>query len=40
MSPMVPKNPYLATGMALTGIYGLLPESTKSFYKKDYQVEI
>ena len=31
MSPMVPKNPYIATGMALTGIYGLLPESTKKF---------
>jgi len=30
-SPMVPKNPYIATGMALTGIYGLLPESTKKF---------
>ena len=25
-SPIIPKNPYLATGMALTGIYGLLPE--------------
>jgi len=31
MSPMVPKNPYIATGMALTGIYGLLPDSTKKF---------
>tara|TARA_Y100000004_G_scaffold1989_1_gene2489 strand:- start:719 stop:2527 length:1809 start_codon:yes stop_codon:yes gene_type:complete len=30
-SPMIPKNPYLATGMAVTGIYGLLPESTKKF---------
>ena len=29
MSPLVPKNPYLATGMALTGIYGLLPQSMK-----------
>ena len=28
-SPMIPKNPYLATGMALTGIYGLLPQSMK-----------
>jgi hypothetical protein len=34
MSPMVPKNPYLATGMALTGIYGLLPESTKKFLQE------
>ena len=35
MSPMVPKNPYLATGMALTGIYGLLPESTKKFLQEE-----
>ena len=34
MSPMIPKNPYLATGMALTGIYGLLPESTKKFLQE------
>ena len=31
MSPMVPKNPYMAAGLGLTGIYGLLPESTKKF---------
>ena len=31
MSPMVPKNPYIAAGMGLTGIYSLLPESTKKF---------
>ena len=31
MSPMIPKNPYVAGLMATTGIYGLLPESTKKF---------
>ena len=35
MSPMIPKNPYIATGMALTGIYGLLPESTKKFLQEN-----
>ena len=30
-SPMIPKNPYVAGLMATTGIYGLLPESTKKF---------
>ena len=35
MSPMIPKNPYLATGMAATGIYGLLPESTKKFISEN-----
>lgn len=31
MGMLMPKNPYVATGMALTGIYGLLPDSTKKF---------
>ena len=34
MSPMIPKNPYIAAGMGLTGIYGLLPESTKKFLQE------
>jgi len=35
MSPMVPKNPYMAAGLGLTGIYGLLPESTKKFLTEE-----
>ena len=35
MSPMVPKNPYMAVGLGLTGIYGLLPESTKRFISQN-----
>ena len=34
-SPMIPKNPYIAAGMGLTGIYGLLPESTKRFISEN-----
>ena len=34
-SPMIPKNPYIAAGMGLTGIYGLLPESTKKFLQEN-----
>ena len=35
MSPMIPKNPAMAYGMAATGIYGLLPESTKRFISEN-----
>ena len=35
MSPMIPKNPAMAYGMAATGIYGLLPESTKRFISQN-----
>ena len=34
-SPMVPKNPYMAAGLTLTGIYGLLPDSTKKFISEN-----